>query len=332
MDIKYFKLTIRILVTFGLLIWVFSYVDYQQLCRAVEEARMEFLIVLWVVSLAFFFLRSFKMRLILKQQALDIGTVTLFKVSTVTSLYSFVLPGLMSTGIKWYILKKSTGKGTKIFNGMLYNQLSELIVMTASALLVLIITNPTPILFPDTRHLLLLPVVCSIILVSLIAVTLFLLNSRTSGYVLHFLSYILKLLPDKMRRKGEQALREVAMLQDAGWQFHALMCLLTFITLVVATITVYIFAAKAANIRIPLTVYFWLTSIVFILGRIPITIANLGVREMTLVSILAVYGVEKSSALLMSMIVFTSVFLKAVIGAGFMTHLSLTKKYERKLL
>jgi len=326
MDKKYFKLAIRILVTFGLLAWVFSYVDYQQLCQTVRAARIEYLVILWGTSLAFFALRSFKMRLILKQQALDIGTFMLFKISAVTSLYSFVLPGFMSSGIKWYILKKATGKGTNIFNGMLYNQLSELIVMSACALLVLIITNPTPLLFSGTRHLWLLPVVCSIILVPLIAVTIFLLNSRTSGFILNVLDYMMKLLPNKMQRKGRQALREVVMLQDAGWRFHVLMGLLTFTTQVVGTIIVYIFAAKAANISIPLTVYIWLTSIVFILGRIPITIANLGVREMTLVGILAAYGVGKSSALLMSMIVFSSVVLRAIIGAGFMIHWSLTKK------
>ena len=326
MDKKYFKLAIRILVTFGLLAWVFSYIDYQQFCQAVRAAKIEYLVILWGASLAFFALRSFKMRLILKQQALDVGTFTIFKVSTVTSLYGFVLPGFMSSGIKWYILKRATGKGTNIFNGMLYNQLSELIIMSACALIVLIITNPTLLLFSGTRHLWLLPAACSIILVLLIAVTLFLLSSRTSGYISNVLNYMMKLLPNKMRRKGEQALREVVMLQDAGLRFHILMGLLTFITQVVGTIIVYIFAAKAANITIPLTVYIWLTSIVFILGRIPITIANLGVREMTLVSILAAYGVGKQSALLMSMIVFSAVVLRAIIGAVFMIHWSLTKK------
>ncbi len=331
METKYFKPAIRILVTFGLLAWVFSYVDYQQLAQTVRTARSEYLVILWATSLAFFALRSFKMRLILKQQALDIGTFTLFKISAVTSLYTFVLPGFMNSGIKWYILKKTTGKGTNIFNGMLYNQLSEIVIMSACALIVLIITNPTPLLLSGTKHLWLLPAVCSIILVLLIAVTLFLLSSRTSRYILNVLNYLMKLLPNKIQRKGRQALHEAAMFQSAGWRFHVLMGLLTIITQVVGTITVYIFAAKAANISIPLSVYIWLTSIVFILGRIPITIANLGVREMTLVSILAAYGVGKLSALLMSMIVFSTIVLKAIIGAGFMIHWSLTKKAERKL-
>lgn len=326
MDTKYLKLAIRILVTFVLLALVFRHIDHHQLWQTVKTARTEYLVMAWAVSLAFFAVRSFKLRLILKQQSLDIGTFTIFKVSAATALYSLIMPGLMSSGVKWYILKKATGKGTNIFNSMLYNQLSELIVMSACALLVLIITNPTSLLFPDTEHLWLLPTACSIILVLLITVTLFLLSPRTSGYVLKVLKYMLKPLPNKMRDKATQALNEAAMFHDAGWSFHLTMVLLNILTQVVGTIIVYIFAAKAANFSIPLPVYIWLTSLVFILGRIPITIANLGIREMTLVGILAVYGVEKSSALLMSMILFSNIIIKAIIGAGFMIQWSLAKK------
>jgi len=326
MGTKYFKLTIRILVTFVLLALVFRHVDLQQLWQAVRTARSEYLVMAWAASFAFFVLRSYRLRLILKQQSLDVGTFTIFKISAATALYSLVLPGLMSTGVKWYILKKATGKGTNIFNSMLYNQLSELIVMSACALLVLIITNPTYLLFPDTKHLWLLPTICSIILVLIIAVTLFLLSPRTSGYVLKILSYMLKPLPNKMQNKARQAMNEATTFQSTGWQFHAIMVLLNIITQVVGSIVVYIFAAKAANFSISLTVHIWLTSLVFILGRIPITIANLGIREWTLVGILAAYGVEESSALLMSMILFSNIIIKAIIGAGFMIQWSLAKK------
>jgi hypothetical protein len=53
----------------------------------------------------------------------------------------------------------------------------------------------------------------------------------------------------------------------------------------------------------------------YVLGRLPISIANLGIREATLVALLPVYGVDKSSALLMSMFVFLATIIRAVIGA-----------------
>jgi len=46
-------------------------------------------------------------------------------------------------------------------------------------------------------------------------------------------------------------------------------------------------------------------------------VSNLGVREVTLVGVLAFYGVEKSAALVMSMILFSSAVFMALIGAGY---------------
>jgi hypothetical protein len=45
--------------------------------------------------------------------------------------------------------------------------------------------------------------------------------------------------------------------------------------------------------------------------------ANLGVREVTLVGFLAVYGVEKPAAMLMSMILFSTMVLLAIMGAAY---------------
>jgi len=326
MKTKFVKLAIRILVTSGLLAWVLSQVDRQELGQAIRAARPLDLAVLWATSLAFFILRSFKLRLILKQQALDVPTLLLFKVSAINSLYSFVLPGFMSTGVKWYILKKATNKGTGVFNGMLYNQLSEVITMSACALLTLIVANPTPILWPETKHLWMLPTACSILLVAVLALPLLLLSRRTNRFIVAILEHMLRWLPARMRDKGLQALREAAAFQSVGWPFHIWMGLLTIVTHVGAAVVVYVLAARAAHFSVPPIVYVWLTSLIYILGRIPVTFANLGVREMALVNILAVYGVEKSSALLMSMIIFSSMVVKAVLGAGFLIHWSLTGK------
>jgi hypothetical protein len=55
-------------------------------------------------------------------------------------------------------------------------------------------------------------------------------------------------------------------------------------------------------------------------------VANLGVREATLVGFLAVYGVEKSAAMLMSMILFSTMVFMAIIGAAYQLYWSLTKR------
>ena len=323
---KYIKLAIRLGITAGLLIWVFRQVDGRQFWQAVPLASREYLALLWLSSVAFLVLRAAKTQYIFRRQSLDVGLLMLFKVSAVTSLYSLILPGLISSGAKWYILKKATGKGATVFNGMLYNQASELIIMSASALVVLIVANPSSILLPDAPSWA-LPAVCLALLAAIVLLTALLLGERTNRWISDVLNRLIRLLPARMQDKSRQIVREAALFQSAGWHFHAVNVLYT-LGQVIGSIIVYFFAAQAVHLTIPASVYVWLTSAIFILGRLPITIANLGLREMTLVGILAAYGLDKPSVLLMSMLLFSTVVVKAIVGAGFQIHWSMTGKPE----
>ncbi len=311
------KLLIRILITVGLLAWVFSQVDLAQFARTVKAARWQFLIVAWIWTASLFWLRSAKMRLILRQQGCDVGVGTLFSATTVTAFYSLILPGMLSTGVKWYILKKSTGRGGSVFSSMLYNQVLTMVVMTVFGLAALIITNPTALLFPDAQGQWLLPAVCGFLLVVVICVALLLLNARTGGMFIGMLKRVLRPFGTSVHQKGGDVLDQIAGFQTAGVGFHLGMTSFTIVDTLAGGVIGYVISAKAANIVAPVGLFVWLCAIIYILGRLPISIANLGVRESLLVSLLAVYGVDKSAALLMSMILFSRLVVMAIVGAAY---------------
>ena len=309
------KLLIRILITAGLLVWVFSQVDLAQFTRTVKAARWQFLIASWIWTAFLFWMRSFKMRLVLKQQGCDVGVGTLFSATTVTAFYSLILPGMLSTGVKWYILKKSTGRGASVFSSMLYNQLLTMVIMTVFGLGALIITNPTSMFLPDAPSQWLLPAICAFLLAAVVSVALLLLNVRTGGMFIAMLKRVLKPFGTTVHEKGKDVLDQIAAFQTAGAGFHLGITTLTIADTLVGGVIGYILSAKAANIVAPVGLFVWLCAIISVLGRLPISIANLGVRESLLVSLLAVYGVDKSAALLMSMILFSRLVVMAIVGA-----------------
>jgi len=151
------KLLIRILITTGLLLWVFSQIDLEQFRQTIKTARWHFLFAVWVLTVILFWIRSMKMKLILKKQSCDVATATIFGATAVTCLYSMILPGILSTGVKWYILKKGTGKGSNILSSMLYNQLSATVVLMVFGLAALMLTNPTSLSQANTENQWLLP-------------------------------------------------------------------------------------------------------------------------------------------------------------------------------
>lgn len=320
------KLLIRILITAGLLIWVFSQVDFEQFLQTIKSAKWQFLLTVWIFTVILFWIRSMKMRLILKKQSCLISTNTIFGATAATCLYSMILPGILSTGVKWYILKKGTGKSSNVLCSMIYNQWLIMTIMTVFGLAALMFTNPASLSISNTTNQRLFPVVCGILLVSIIVVSLLLLNSRTYGKITKAIAALLRPFPAKIRQKGLEVLDQIATFQTAGTGFHLRITAISIIDTLIGGVIIYILSARAANVTAPVGIFVWLCALIYILGRVPVSIANLGVREAMLIVLLAPYGVEKPQALLMSMILFSALIVMAVIGAGYQIFWTVTAK------
>jgi len=320
------KLALRVLIATALLLWAFSQIDLGQFRDAVRTARWQLLIAVWGLTAILFWIRSAKMQFVLRRQDCRVGIGTIFGATTMTALYSLILPGILSTGVKWYVLKRSTGKGSNVFSSMVYNQLSTMIVLTVFGLAALMISNPTPLLLPEAKNQWLLPAVCGALLIAVLALTLLLLNSRTGGRIIRVFKRLLRPLPERIRQKIADILDQIAVFQAAGWRFHFIFTLITVADTLVGGVVTYVLAARTASIDAPVSAFVWLCALIYVLGRMPISIANLGVREITLVGFLAVYGVGKPAAMLMSMILFSTLVFMAMVGAAYQLFWTLTAK------
>ncbi len=301
------KLLVRFAVTLGLLVWVISRVDVRGFCETVKQARLGFLAAVWTIAVGVLWFESVKMRLILTQQGCDLKTGNVFGASAVCSLYSMVMPGSLSTGVKWYILKGNTGKGSNVFSSMMYNQLTEMAIVVVLGLGAFIVRNPL-------NRWQIQAVSAGLLLLVSAGYLLFLFSDR-GVRINRFLRKILRVFPGRIRKAGEKVFTQIETFQRLGWRFHLTVLILTAISFVVRGCGIYFFASVAANISVPPAVLVWQYSFIYILGRLPISIANLGVREAVLVTGLGVYGVQPQSAVLMSMIIFSNLLLMACIGA-----------------
>lgn len=307
----------RVLVAVVLLVWAFSQVDLDQFRQTVSTARWTYLLGVWLSTAGFFWMQCLAMELILRKQGCRVGVNTLFGISSITALYSLVLPGILSTGVKWYILKRLTGKGSHVLSSMLYNQVTLSVVMAAIGLAALIVTNPAAILFPGLQQTWIVPAVSGLLLIVIVLVSGLLLNERTGALVTKVLAAVLKLLPGGVREKGLTLLRQIADFQTAGLGFHLVVAGINALNTLLVGLLIYYCAARAAGVGVSVGVLMWVCAVVFLLSKIPITVANLGVREVALVGLLTGYGVSRSEALLMSMVLLSSLVFMAVLGAAY---------------
>jgi uncharacterized membrane protein YbhN (UPF0104 family) len=302
---KIAKLLVRILITLLLLTWVLSKIDFRQFADIAKKADWRFLLLSWVLTIIGFWILSFKMRLVMKQLDCEVRTGTIFFASAITSLYGMILPGILDVSAKWYVLKVHTGKPSHIFSCMVYNQFTETLVIIIFGLSALIVTNPTANFT--------LPLICIFLLIIIILCCLLLFNRITGPKVNNFFGSTLKWLPSRLNTTGHKILDQLSTFQTTEWKFHLQILSLTTFTSFLGFVF-YVLAAKAAGIIVPFGVLVWQSSLIYLLGRLPISIADLGVREITIVESLAQYGVSAPEALLMSMVLFSNRIIMIIIG------------------
>ncbi len=311
------KFFAKILVAVVLLAWVLSRADFEDFQQAVNGARWRYLVGVWGSTALFSWVQSVALQWILRKQDCKVGLNTIFGATCITSLYGLVVPGFVSTGVKWYILRRTTGKGTNVLSAMLYNQVTLTVVMLAVGFLGIILVNPTSILWPSIQRPWIIPFLAALGLAVLLLVSVLALNERTGGFVIRLFTAALGPLPKTVREKGRTVLGQIATFQTAGWRFHLTIASINVVDSLLVGLLWYLFAARAASVVVPTSVLIWLCAIVFLLGKLQITIGNIGVREGVLVGLLPCYGVSRSAALLMSMILLSSLVFLAALGIAY---------------
>jgi hypothetical protein len=220
-----------------------------------------------------------------------------------------VLPGMLDLSAKWYLLKQQTGKGTHALSSMVYNQFTTtLVVLVVGLAAVLAVTPP---------HRAVLRVACIVMIVLLLGFGLLVLHPSAGPRLMRVLGRWLGVLPAVIREPGLKIVDQLAVFQTAGWGLHASALGLSLIANTLVGTIIYKLAACAAGIDVPAAMLFWQCTAIFILGKLPISVAEFGVREATLVGTLSVYGIAPSLAVVMSMVIFTNRLLLAAIGMGF---------------
>lgn len=299
------KLLLRVSVT-SLLLWmVLRKHRLEDLGRALVEARWPYVVGIWVMALLALWISACRLRLILKKLECHVQTHKIFRASLASVLYSLVLPGFLSTGVKWYILKEDSRKGSHVLSGMVYNQITDILTRLLFAWFAVVWVSPG--LHMGERLVGLAIGGC------LTVVAVGLVNPRVAGALTRILRFCVGLFPRFLRHRCDILLGQLEVFQSEAWRFHGRMALLSM-TIGVLSFAIYICAAQAAQIQVPLSTCIWLSSLVYLLGRVPISLANLGVRENTLVFFLSFHGIASLSALLMSFVLFSQTLFLAVLG------------------
>ncbi len=287
-------------------------VDFVTVLDTLRSANVQFLVPAFVLFFVVRLIWAYQMSLGLAPLGMRLTTPRLFKVILIAGFYSLVLPGNLVAGgtASWYKLSRSNGRGIEAAALLVYFRIVNTLTLLGVGLLGM---------WLDPR--LATPSFRAVVGVMFV------------GVVLAFLPFVSTAATDQVERVGRAVLRKLPLhgcLREKGpiiWKalksFQELdswtVVIVLGLSLLSHLLSTFVFYLLTLAIDIHLSVFVvgWVRSMLQLFEFLPISIAGLGVREVSLVLLLADYGIPETQALGCSLVIFASVVVGVIIGGLF---------------
>ena len=310
-----YGLTARFILSITILFVLFWKVDVLKVFSTFTHIPAYLIAVTFVLYLLVRTLSAYQLSIGIAAFEIKMKLARIFKLLLISDFYSLCLPGRLMTGsaVLWLGLSYSKGNTIKMGTVILYMRLIGLLVIFGIGSFGI---------FMDKLYAFDMFAASFATLFTLTAIMFFLIFSPK---YIHYFKYIVQMmLGDKLSnhwifnksRGVYRAIRELNNLPIYTILF------LTIISLFVHIVgsAMYYYIALAVGIKISFFTIIWIRALLLIISIVPVTIADLGVREVTLVVILEKYGVSNELALSYSFAIFGVFLMGALLGWGMEHH------------
>ncbi len=236
----------------------------------------------------------------------------LLKITLIADFYALILPGTLLAGgaASWYKLKRIENKGIASAALVVFFRITYTLTLLGVGLVAICL---------DARswmRALRLPALgmflaCLVLFLPFISRPAARFVARTTEPVLRS-----RRLPEWLQSKVREGRDTVFRFQTLRASQILLVFALSMLAIALA-IFVWHLLAKAVGIQLPLLVIAWISSFLWIVEVIPISIGGLGLREMSLVAILHDYGIAQAQAVSYSLAIFSLMVVSGLAG-GFL--------------
>lgn len=308
-------LTLKILVSCGLLIYLFFLVDWDRTFDILQSVRVSKLVFIPLITMFGFVFAAARWKLLLHDNNIQFSFVESCWGYWLGLFYSIFLPGVIGGDIIRAGLVVNKRKCLVLTSAtiVLMERMIGIIVLFMTMAAILLITPETInalINASDTSQLIIIAI---IILVSL-------------GTVLIGRGYWPKLFARFKQNKFTQFLiKPLVTLSLIRRKTLVRSMLLSFLFEAADIFTVY-FLAQALGFDLPLVFFFAIMPIVYVITILPISLGGLGVREGVLVFLLSQTGVQASDAVTLSFLIY---FNRILVG-GVAGLIQLVKSMNNK--
>jgi uncharacterized membrane protein YbhN (UPF0104 family) len=299
-------------ILLGLLVRI---VGVQEISRAFDGIIWHWAIAMVIAGLLMKVVTSVQLWAVFRRAQLSVSVTRVFLANALSALYSLALPGdIAASGVRWLDLSAATGKKAAVFNALVYHRIVTALFTLTLGVFALVVSNPL-----GHRA---IQYGAVFLLVGLILLFVFLYHPRVGARV----ESALRSASDKLPRLGASYAIPVidAMRRFHGFTIRDHTTVFAWSSVFIAfRILTYWCAIRAFDLDVNLIDILWIVAFLSVAAALPLTIANLGVREGILVLVLSPFGIASGTAVALGLVLFANHFLLALIGALYQFALSL---------
>lgn len=297
---------LKALVTSGLLYYIFMTIPVTEIVPAIYSARIHYFATAFFLVLLMNYVASCRMKRLTDRQGMTVTVRRIFEINLITNFYGLFLPGSLAGGaVRWHKLYKTDKNGPGAFIAIIFNRF---ILTTATA--------ATGVVFwalagnykaNDAAGLSLLGILASLLILQGVMV-----HGRISSWVERSIGGKAR-MPEVLRDKLRKLILSLSQYRDLPFASLLRLAALSFAEEFLGVASFY-FVSLAIGIEVPFVHLGWIRSCILIVTMLPISFSGFGVREGTLIALLAPYGVSGTLAVAFSLLLFARTLLSAAIG------------------
>jgi len=301
---------VRIIIVIGLFIVLFWIIPIGKVIQAIRAADARLFAIGFIFGLVTVFLTSVEMLPLTRKQEINRNILQIFAINLSVKFYLMLTPTtLVGSGVRWYRLAQPEGKVVEAFVALAFFRLFETFLTLVMGLGFFLLSMQETLQVS----------VGWVVLLIVVIVLVWVLITRFSLPIYRWIRERAGSLPDRpylhpILDSLEKVISTASSYADMPARGLVLM-IGSGILSALAGITSALFLAEAVGIKLDFLEMGWIQAVVSLASQLPFTVGEgLGIREVTLVAVLSLFGINAANALAFSFLMFIRSFLIALIG------------------
>jgi len=300
----------------GIAIFVYLLIklDVSKVFIDLKNARIDFLIIALFFVIANILTETLKWFIIARYQKIDVPFLEAIKINLIGSFYGFVTPSKVGSVMRSEYLKKYTNN--KLGKGISNFVLDKTLDLCSIFILVAVFSFIFKEIFSVSIF------YYSIILLIILSLGFFIFIKKERSKKILRIIYK-KLIPERLKEKARHGFN--SFYEDMPKKRYFSLFFLVNIINWIVSYSILFFVGRAIGIEVSFFYFLAILPIATLIAQIPITVSGLGIREITLIGLFGLFGIEAAIVFSMSII---GLFIGGIIPAliGFIFSLTNKKK------